>query len=76
MNQEDFITQLKFNEQGLIPAIVQDADTKDVRGRGERVTVDVLGAAVAELGADRGVVTVLLHNRGDDPGEIKITRQI
>jgi phosphoribosyl-AMP cyclohydrolase / phosphoribosyl-ATP pyrophosphohydrolase len=30
MNQKEFISQLKFNEQGLIPAIVQDADTKDV----------------------------------------------
>ena len=26
----DFIAQLKFNEQGLIPAIVQDADNGDV----------------------------------------------
>ncbi|MBI9051754.1 MAG: phosphoribosyl-AMP cyclohydrolase [Anaerolineaceae bacterium] len=30
MNQEEFITQLKYNEQGLIPAIVQDAQSKDV----------------------------------------------
>lgn len=26
----DFVSQLVFNDQGLIPAIVQDADSKDV----------------------------------------------
>ena len=30
MDQETFITQLQFDNQGLIPAIVQDANTKDV----------------------------------------------
>ena len=30
MNEELIITQLKFNEQGLIPAIIQDIDTHAV----------------------------------------------